>query len=342
MTRRAFLPGLGLLLLLGLLLPGLVVQAEFGTNWSGTFYNCTDLNCPVADTGTYPNGLNANWGTGSPVDEGQNRVMTAVNADGFSARFFSTQTFQDGQYEFFVTFESGARMFIDGTLVMDEFSPRPLTTVSFTRQMTAGNHQLIVEYLDDPSPDTNGAVIQVQWFLGGGAVPTPTTAPVATASVHTVRGLAVRTGPYLGGSLIAVARPDNTYNVLAKNDSEGIYTWYLIEIGDQVGWSSGRYLTVEGAANVPFQNTHFDNINNAPDIGVTAIPRAIMNFRVRPSVRTQRIGQIAWGEEVSLIGRTIQGGRNFWFQVRRDDGTVGWIFAPYVSVRGPIDAVPIH
>ncbi len=58
---------LGMVLLVALQ-PGLIAHAEFGTNWTGIFYNTTDLTGALVDTGTYPNGLNENWGTGSPVD----------------------------------------------------------------------------------------------------------------------------------------------------------------------------------------------------------------------------------------------------------------------------------
>ncbi len=345
MKRRMTIIALGVLILFALL-PGMNTQADFGTNWTGMFYNTVDLTGAVIDTGTYPNGLNENWGTGSPVDTGAGRVMTTVNPDGFSARFTSTQTFLDGQYEFFVTFEAGARMYIDGVTVLDEFTPRALTTMSFMYTLSAGNHQLVVEYMDDAAADTSGAIIQVQWFLGGsggGTEPTPTSVPVTTVSVHTVRGLSVRTGPYLGASYITVARPGASYPVSAKNTSEGIYTWYLITVGEQTGWSSGRYLTVNGdPASIPAQNTIFDEIDGAPDVGVIAAPRAVMNFRIRPSIRTARIGQVGWGEEVVLIGRTVQGSRNWWYQVRRADGMVGWIYAPFISVRGPLDAVPIR
>jgi uncharacterized protein YraI len=85
----------------------------------------------------------------------------------------------------------------------------------------------------------------------------------------------------------------------------------------------------------------FDQIDGAPDIGVVAAPRAVMNLRVRPSVRSPIIGKIAWGAETALVGRTVQGGKNFWLQIRYN-GQVGWIFAPFVSIRGEINAVPIR
>ncbi len=316
--------------------------AEFGTNWTAQFYNTVNLTGSIAAIGSYPTGVNVNWGTGSPVDGATGTILTAVNADGFSARFTSNQTFVDGDYEFFLTFEGGARLYIDGLLILDQFTAQNLTTYSVVRTMTAGNHILVVEYFDPATPDTTGAVLQVQWFLGGGSVPTPTTAPIATATVHTVRGLAVRTGPYLGASMITIARPNNTYPVHALNRSEGLFTWYLITINGRQGWASGRYLTVTGnTAVIPEQGTIFDQIDAAPNIGITGQPRAIMNFRVRPSVRVARISQIPWGATVEIIGRTVQGGRNFWLHVRYN-GQVGWIYAPFVTINGPIDAVPVR
>jgi hypothetical protein len=197
-----------------------------------------------------------------------------------------------------------------------------------------------------------------------------------TATVVRVRGLSVRTGPYLGGTFITAARPGNNYGVIARNRDEGIYTWYLLNvpIGQQTasgdtevvvvdvtaipgvatsaptpvaqqyvqGWSSGRYLELTGDPNtVPIRTTIFDQIDGAAEVGVLAIPRAPMNLRRRPSTRTQVLAEVPWGAVVPIIGRTIQGPDNFWLQVRYDN-MVGWIFAPYVTIRGDVDTVPIR
>ncbi len=216
--------------------------------------------------------------------------------------------------------------------------------------------------------------------FGGTAGPytltlTGTTAQAAiTAQVVRVRGLSVRTGPYLGATFITAARPGNNYGVIARNRDEGIYTWYLLNVpigqpsstttvdtssltaipgvatlpatpvAQQYlqGWSSGRYLELTGDPNaVPIRTTIFDQIDGAAEVGVLAIPRAPMNLRRRPSTRTQVFAQVPWGAVVPIIGRTVQGADNFWLQVRYD-GIVGWIFAPYVTIRGDVDAVPIH
>lgn len=341
----------GLLLLLLTLtfllamLPGLIVRAEFGVNWSATFFpsnNLTGTGVPV----TGINGINFNWGQGAPIVN--NVQVPGIGTDNFSARFTSTQTFTAGTYDFVVASDDGVRVFIDGAVVLDKFVNRALTTDTFSHTLTAGTHNLTVEYFDA----NNEAIIQVQWFVQGTsgtpggslftATPAVTTVPL-TASVINVKGLAVRSGPYLGGSLVTVARPGNAYGVLARNlDEGGGFTWYLLQIGDKVGWSSGRYLefTVDPGG-VPLQSTVFEQIDGAPNTGVMAAPRSIMNFRVRPSQRSASLAQIPWGAELQLLGRTIQGGQNFWFHVRYGE-QVGWVFAPYVAVRGNINDVPIR
>ncbi len=135
------------------------------------------------------------------------------------------------------------------------------------------------------------------------------------------------------------------YAVLARNRSEGVYNWYLVQTPDgRQGWASGRYLDLNvDVSTVPEQGSIFDEINNAPDIGVVAIPRANMVLRQYPSIRAQDIGRIGYGEPVQLIGRTVQASIDRWYQVRRGStGEVGWIDAAWVTVRGEINQVPIR
>lgn len=350
MLRKSYL-ALLLLLFAFALAPGLVttpIQAQnLGTNWTGQFYNSTTLSGAPVATISYPNGLCFNWGQGAPrTDGGQcvaGTVIPGVNADGFSARFTSTQTFQPGTYTFIIRVNDGVRLLINGFSVLEQLNTQVASNFAeyTVTQVLNGPVNLEVQYVDF----TGDAILQVQWSLTGTAGPTSTPAPIATVSVVRVRGLAVRTGPYLGASLITVARPNIAYPVLARSNSEGLFVWYRIQVGDNTGWASGRYLQPAGNMDaIPFTDSIFDRIDN-PELpsalNVVGVPRAIMNFRIRPSDRTQIIDKIPWGAEVQVIGRTIQGGKNFWLQVRYN-GRVGWIFAPYVGLRGVIDAVPTY
>lgn len=343
------LPVLALLTAL-VLFPAAPVQADFGTNWSANFFPSADLTgTPVPVSGI--NGLNFNWGTSPPNVNGVN--VPGIGDNNFSARFTSTQALTPGTYNFIVTSDDGVRVYINGALVLDKFIGRAATTDTFTQTITTSPVNMTVEYFEG----IDQAQLQFQWFLVGGVTPGATnvgftTTPIATnvpltASVVSVRGLAVRSGPYLGASLVTVARPGNQYVPLAQNKDEGQFTWYLIQVNEKTGWASGRYLEFTGdPAGLPTQGTIFEQIDGAPDIGVKAIPRSIMNLRRRPSQRTNLLAQIPWGAELSLIGRTVQGGQNHWLQVRynTEDGQslVGWIFAPFVSIQGNLDSVPIR
>ena len=322
--------------------------AEFGTNWTATYYNSTDLSGTPVTTQTGLSQIYFNYGTGSPVP--------GVNSDNFTIRFEGTQTFQQGTYEFVVASDDGVRVYIDNALVLDRFIGRVYTTDRFQQVMTAGAHTIRVEYLEL----IDQARIEFQYFLfSAGTVPTTSfgTAVLGTpipltpgtptgpgVTLQGVQGLAVRTGPYLGASMVTTATAGNTYSVTARSRSEGTFTWYYINVNGRQGWASGRYLTVQGIDPnaLPEQTSIFDQIDNAPDLGVIGTPRSVMNLRVRPSDRTEAIDQIAWGEEVSIIGRTVQAGFNRWFHVRTSEGRVGWIFAPFVAVRGDINGVPVR
>ncbi|HLU09275.1 MAG TPA: SH3 domain-containing protein [Oceanobacillus sp.] len=323
-------------------------QSGLGVGWTAQYFNNTSLSGSPVYTETLPNGINFNWGTGSP--------NALVPVDNWSARFTSVQTLQAGTYEFVVASDDGVRVFIDNVLVLDRFVGRILTTDRFQQNLTAGPHSITVEYVEF----VDQAALQFQWFLlaggtetqvagGGGGFATPFGTPPPTAvytgptvTVVGVRGLAVRTGPYLGASYITALVGQQSYPVLARNRDEGVYTWYLVQVGERQGWSSGRYLTVSvDPETLPIQGSVFDEHANPPDLGVVAIPRAVMNLRARPSIRSPRIGSIPWGAQTSLVGRTVQGGIDRWYQVRYN-GQVGWIAAPWVTVRGDLFRVPVR
>lgn len=344
---RAGLIGVaGWLLAVLALTPAVTVeaQAQFGTNWTAQFFNNTTLTAPAVATAAYPTGINQTWPDGFPRD-GANNIVSGVNNNNYSARFTTVQTLPAGNYTFILTYDDGVLFKIDSTIVIDDFQGGSVRTRQAAVALTGGTYTLTVEYLQI----TSEAVLQVSWLVGAGGMPsvvgpTPTPAPIATGQVVRVRGLAVRTGPYIGASLVGVARPGTQYALLAKNNSEGPFTWYLIQLSEtRRGWASGRYLEVAGNLDaIPFQNTIFDEIGNAPDIGVVGQTRSVMNIRARPSERTALLGQVPWGDQVSIIGRTRQGGSDFWYQIRYN-GIVGWILAGFVRVRsGFIDAVPVR
>lgn len=349
------------------IIPGLLVvqpvDAQIvGTNWVGTVYNNTTLSgTPVATNVPYPTGLCLNWGNNAPT-AGSNTLCAlgnaigGVGADNFSISFTSTQNFdQSGNYTFTLRYNDGLRLYVNNVVVYDQFTQLSAPDTSgdcaslchearVTVNIAAGAVPLRVDYVEY----SGNALIQVQWAFGGGGGgstptgPTVTPVPIATGTVIRVRGLAIRTGPYLGASLVGVARPNISYPILERNSDEGLFIWYKIKVGDNAGWVSGRYFQTAGNIEaIPFTQTIFDQIDGAPDKGVVGVTRSVMNLRRRPSERATLLDKVPWGAEVPVIGRTIQGGNNFWLQVIYN-GKVGWIYAPFVGLRGIVDAVPIR
>jgi uncharacterized protein YraI len=328
--------------------PMFTVQADYGTNWTGRFFNNASLTDPGVDI-TGINGLNFNWGGGGPIVNGQ--AVPGIGTDNFSARFTSTQNLTPGVYSFVVSSDDGVRLYVNGGVVLDKFIGRALTTDTISVTISTSPVNLTVEYFEG----IDQAILQVQWFLVSSTTAIPgqtqvfgtpavvaTAVPAAAITIAGVKAEALRTGPYLGASFIGEVAAGTPLNPLARNKDEGIYNWYLINTGTKTGWISGRYVTLTGDINaIPLQSTVFEQIDGAPDVGVLAVPRSVMNLRKRPSIRSARLMQIPWGAETILIGRTIQAGKNFWLQVRYN-GQVGWIFAPYVSIRGDVNAVPIR
>jgi uncharacterized protein YraI len=319
------------------------VEADFGSNsWRARFWDNRNFEGDPEEERTVGR-VDFNW-PGQPTIDG-NSVLDKEN--NFAVRFTSSQNFNADTYRFDVLVDDNVTIYIDGEQVFQSNTGGPVKQLSFTRAMSSGSHELRVDFVENE----DAAVIQFQWFGQSSpsptsiytAVPSGTPIPPLTASVSTsVRGLAVRTGPYLGASMVTVAVPGASFPVYARSFSEDGVTWYQINVNGQTGWSSGRYLVFNvEPGGLGTTGSVFDTLGSPPETGVIAVPRSIMNMRAQPSTRTPIVGTIPWGAEVPLYNRTVQGNQNRWFQVRYE-GQLGWIFAPYVGVRGNINAVPIR
>ncbi len=143
---------------------------DFGYGWTGTFFPSNNLTGTGVPVSSIQGGLNFNWGTGVPIVNGTG--VAGMPADNFSARFTSSQNFTAGLYTFIVSADDGVRVYIDGSVVLDKFVGRPLTTDQFTVNLSTGYHTLTVEYFEA----TDQATLQVRWHLNGFVTSTATDA----------------------------------------------------------------------------------------------------------------------------------------------------------------------
>lgn len=329
---------------------------EFGTNWTGIFYNNNSLSDPAVSTINGINGLNFNWASGPPVVNGV--TVTGINNDRFSARFSSTQNFQQGSYRFTVTFDDKVRVRVDGQQVFEEFNDLPEfpKTRTFDVALAAGAHNIAVEYVEE----TGQAVLQLQWALGGAAAtagpsptvgPSPTPGPTSTpaptglpaigagtlsATVIRAVVLNVRSAPYLGAERVGRIMRGQTYAVVGRDPDA---RWFLLQLSDRQAWAWGYYLAVNGNEfNAPVVSSFVTQGNPAAQTGVVAQTRAVMKLRAEPNVYSAQIGRIPWGDILPVIGKSYDG---VWWQVVFR-GTTGWVFSEFAKVlEGDLDSVPI-
>ncbi|MCX7680564.1 MAG: PA14 domain-containing protein, partial [Anaerolineae bacterium] len=95
--------------------------------------------------------INFTWGQGAPG--------SGLPADNFSARWTRTATFEDGLYRFRALVDDGVRLYVDNALVIDAWQDGSRREVTSDRKMTAGVHNLRVEYYER----SGEAVIKVWW-----------------------------------------------------------------------------------------------------------------------------------------------------------------------------------
>ena len=107
--------------------------------FSGQYFNNVSLmGLPVLVRSE--NEINFNWGLGGPG--------AGVNNDQFSVRWDGLFTFEQGTYLFRDRADDGIRLWVDGQLLIDQWKDQGATDFGVYREMTAGEHQIKVEYYD--------------------------------------------------------------------------------------------------------------------------------------------------------------------------------------------------
>lgn len=141
--------------------------AEVPTDhWRGEYWNNTALaGLPqlVRDDGS--GFLDFNWGVGSPD------LICGIGNEYFSARWTrSLSVPASATYRFTVATDDGVRVYLDNNLVLDRWVARPETRETVDLLLSAGEHQLRLEYFDA----TSFAIAKVAWEIVAPPTPTPT------------------------------------------------------------------------------------------------------------------------------------------------------------------------
>ncbi len=181
--------------------------------------------------------LSFDWGIGSPD-------LNELAADTFSARWTRTLTLDPGAYEFVVTSDDGARVWVDEELVIDQWTIQAARRVAAVVDVVGGTTPVRVEYFEN----SGLASIELRWQpVVSEQVDTPV--PIVpdeamtqpTATMTGARYLNVRTGPGIQYARVTVI-PNGTVVELIGRTGSG--PWVRIQLGDGTrGWVNSRYLT---------------------------------------------------------------------------------------------------
>jgi hypothetical protein len=203
--------------------------------WRGEYFADTDLTQFAFVRNDAD--LNFNWGAGSPNS-------SALGNDRFSARWTRTLPLDSGTYRFTVTADDGVRMWIDGQLVIDQWTIQAARTFEAVIPVRGGPTPVRVEYFEN----SGQALIEVTWQRVASTITTPTPTPFAVppgdlpiATMTGARYLNVRSGPSIAYGRVTVIPYGTTVNYLERAP---VGVWVRVQVADGVtGWVNSRYFT---------------------------------------------------------------------------------------------------
>jgi cell wall-associated NlpC family hydrolase len=135
----------------------------------------------------------------------------------------------------------------------------------------------------------------------------------------TASALNVRSGPSTSNSVIGTTYRGNTVEI--QQSSNG---WHKVKLSNgQVGWVSGKYLSLSG-------DTNSGGNTESPSTGKSAtVTASALNIRSGPSTSNGIVGKAYKGNTVQILDSS-----NGWYKVKLSNGTIGWASAQYISTSG--------
>jgi len=132
--------------------PRIKVDAALGVNvpdqdWLGAYYNNPNLDGNPILTKNDGNGFIDRY-----FNPGVSPEPGILGAENYSIRWSRTITFTPGTYRFSVTGDDGVRLYIDGQLEIDEWRNQTATTYNVDVPLSAGNHEIRLEYYQFNGP----------------------------------------------------------------------------------------------------------------------------------------------------------------------------------------------
>lgn len=140
---------------------GLKDDAPSVGDWEAEYYNNLTLSgSPVLSRNEAS--INYYWGSGSPQ-------AGVVNRDNFSARWTRSSDMEAGNYTFSLTVDDGARLWVNGHLLVDAWFDQAATTYKDQIYLPGGPVTIEVQYYERGGD----AVAKLSWTTDGGPTPPP-------------------------------------------------------------------------------------------------------------------------------------------------------------------------
>ncbi len=270
------------------------------------------------------------WGSAAP--------FPSLPADNFSARWLSIQNLSGGSYTVSVAADDGVRVYVNGSLVIDQWHAASGQTYTASLNLPAGQAYFQVEYYEA----TGEASIDFNLTQNGVPVSPPSQPPSPTGATATVTAyrLNVRAAPDpINGQIITRINRLEVYPVVGRNADS---TWYLLNVNGTNGWVSGAYINVVNAQSVPVVSgtgqPQPPPAQSATGNTVTATPYNVV-IRNGPGTQYARIGLFPLTGTAPVIGRSSA---NTWWQINFN-GLVGWVSAQFaiISPSANVGAIPV-
>ncbi len=189
-------------------------QPPAATQWRGEYFNNITLGgTPVLVRDDAA--IAFDWGSNSPA--------AGVNSDRFSVRWTRTLTMDPGMYTFSLTADDGARLWVNGHLLVDAWVDQAATTYTGQLYLPGGSVTMEMQYYEN----AGGAVARLSWTKGGSTNPTP--APSGTVIVDDVDAGFVKGGSATGWRTVAEGHNGRltwTYNNYNEQANYNWARWY--------------------------------------------------------------------------------------------------------------------
>jgi uncharacterized protein YgiM (DUF1202 family) len=331
--------------------------------WFNEYFTNTSLSGAPTLTGT-TSAVNFNWGSGTPTP--------GFPADFFSVRFIRNVPLEQARYRFTVTADDGVRVWVNNSLIIDQWRVQGATTFNAEIDVPAGNVPVKVEYFEN----TGLAKVQLNWTKAAVVPPAgPYTAEYfnntgLSGAPVLVRGESSINNNWGFGSPAAQVPVDRfsarwtatlsvtpgRYRFTTTND-DGVRLWVNNQIIIDAWFDQpARTYTAEYDVSGPFtvRIEYYENINLAemrfsytpvsgqPGTGgqfpgTATVTSFKLNVRKGPSTAFAIITKLNTGQVVNLTG--LRTGDSAWVQVALPDGTKGWVSTAYIKTSIPVSSL---